>query len=184
MALCVAGLVVFVLFSRARSELHPPGLAAAAVLLGLALAFALAARFVPSGPVGTLISGAAAGGGLGVATVCAAAAIHRFQADGLIPMLTHWSPYLAAVTGFLATAATQQAYARGALAWSLPALTVGNTLVATAVSVLLVHERLDLGTAPAWTCGGLLALIGVTIIGVLNAQRPQVRPVPAEPVRV
>jgi hypothetical protein len=172
-----------VLFSRAQSELHPPGLAAAAVLLSLAVAFALAARFVPSGPVGTLISGAGAGGGLGVATVCAALAIHRFQAYGLIPLVTHWSPYLAAFTGFLATAATQQAYARGALARSLPALTVGNTLVATAVSVLLVHERLDLQAAPAWTCGALLALIGVTTISVQHARRPQVPLAPAEVVR-
>jgi drug/metabolite transporter (DMT)-like permease len=180
MALCVAGLVVFVFFSRARSEVHPPGIGAAAVLLALAIAFAFAARFVPSGPGGALISGVGAGGGLGVATVCAAVAIHRFQAYGLIPLLTHWSPYLAAATGFLATAATQQAYARGALAWSLPALTVGNTLVATAISVLLVHERLDLRAAPAWTGGALLAVIGVTAMSILHARRPSRRLAPAE----
>jgi drug/metabolite transporter (DMT)-like permease len=184
MALCLAGLVVFVLFSRAQSEVHPPGVAAAAVLLGLGVAFALAARFVPSGPRGSLVSGAVAGGSLGVATVCAAVAIHRFQAYGAIPMLAHWSPYLALATGFLATAATQQAYARGALAWSLPALTVGNTLAATAISVLLIHERLDVGAAPAWSGGALLAVIGVTIMAVLHARRPQLRPVRREPERV
>lgn len=180
MAMCVVGLVLFVLFARAQGEVHPPGAIAAVVLLGLAVASAIGARLAASGQLGALVSGACAGGCLGVAAVCAALPVHRFQELGLAGMLVHWSPYVAVAAGVLAIAASQQAFARGELAWSLPALTVANTFVATAMSVLLVHERLDAAATPLWATGAVIAVVGVVTTSVLHARRPP-RPRPPRP---
>lgn len=169
--LCVAGLVLFVLFSRAGLPATAPGPEAAAVLFVLSLAFAVTARVVPHGPVGGLFSGAAAGAALGVAAVCTAIPIHRLQALGVVAVLEHWSPYLAVAAGLLATAAAQQAYAHGHLALSLPALTVVNTLVAAALSVALLHEHLEAATAPVWGVGVVLAVGGVAMTARLGARR-------------
>jgi hypothetical protein len=173
MGLCVAGLVLFILFSRSGLSSTPPGPAAAVLLLALSVACSLAARLAPAGRAGTLLSGAASGAALGVAVVCAAAAIHRVQVAGAAATVHHWSPYLAAGSGLLATAAAQQAFARGRLRWSLPALTVCNTLVASSLSVLVLRERVDVGEAPVWSTGALLAVAGVVLATVVESGGPR-----------
>ena len=163
LVLCVAGLVVFLLFSRASSPRRDPGLLSATLLLALGAGLAMVSRFAPGGRVGSVLSGLAAGGCLGVAVVAVAVPIARFQARGLGTALAHWGPYLAGVVGLLATAATQQAYVRGELAWSLPALTVADPLVATTLSVFVLHEQLDQHAAPIWSAGALAAAVGVAL---------------------
>jgi drug/metabolite transporter (DMT)-like permease len=169
--LCVLGLVMFVLFARAGSAPQAPGWLAAAVLIGLVGAFSLLGRFAPGGRVGAAFAGLGAGGALGVATVSAAVPLHRFLAGGLTALPTHWSPYVAVAAGVLATAASQQAYARGELAWSLPALTVCNALTATFLAVLVLREPVDMGSAPLWSAGAALAVVGVLVASITHAVR-------------
>jgi hypothetical protein len=166
--LCVGGLVVFVLFARAGSAPQAPGRLAAVVLIGLVVAFSLLGRFAPGGRVGAAFAGLGAGGAMGVATVLAAVPIHRFQAEGLMSLPTHWSLYVAIAAGVLATAACQQAYARGELAWSLPALTVWNALTATFLAVLLLREPVDMTSVPLWSAGAALAVVGVMVASITH----------------
>ena len=169
--LCVGGLIMFVLFSRAGEAPHGPNWLTGVVLVGLAAGFALLGRFAPGGPVGAALSGTGAGGAVGVAAVTSSLPIHQLQSGGVLSLLTHWSLYTAIVVGVLSTAASQQAYARGELAWSLPAVTVVNTLVATCLAVLLLHEPVDMGTVPLWSVGAALAVTGVVIASITQAIR-------------
>jgi drug/metabolite transporter (DMT)-like permease len=169
LVLCLGGLVTFLLFARASAPRHDPGLFSAAALLILGGALALVARFVPGGRTGSVVAGLAAGGCLGVAVVAVAVPISRFQALGVAETLTDWSPYVAVTVGLLATAATQQAYVRGELAWSLPALTVADPLTATILSVVLLREQLDAATAPIWAGGAVAAALGVALSGASRA---------------
>jgi hypothetical protein len=166
---CFGGLVTFLLFSHASAPRHDPGLFSAAALLVLGGTLALTARFAPSGRAGSVISGLAAGGCLGVAVTAVAVPISRFQTQGLADTITDWSPYVAVAVGLLATAATQQAYARGELAWSLPALTVADPLVATTLSVALLREQLDRAAAPIWGAGAVAAAVGVALSAASRA---------------
>jgi hypothetical protein len=171
LVLCVGGLVTFLLASRAsgpRTETH---ILSAAILLALAVGLALIARLMPGGRVGSALSGVTSGGCLGVAVVAVAIAIARLKGHGVLATFTHWSPYLAAACGLLATAATQQAFARGRLAWSLPALTVADPLVATVLSVLVLHEALVSGAAVWWVSGAVVAIVGVALSAASRAGR-------------
>ena len=167
--LCIGGLVTFLLTSRASSPDENPGSVTAVILLSLAVGLALISRFVPGGRVGSVLSGFAAGGCLGVAVAAVAIPIAQLRMHGIGDTLTGWTPYVAAVAGLLATAATQQAYARGELAWSLPALTVADPLVATVLSVLVLHETLDSGGTPFWATGAAVAIAGVALSAVSRA---------------
>jgi hypothetical protein len=163
--------VVFLLFSRASAPHHDPGIYAAGLLLVLGVGLAMIARLVPGGRVGSFLSGMTSGGCLGVAVVAVAIPISRFKADGLLDTLTDWSPYVAAVVGLLATAATQQAYTRGELAWSLPALTVADPLTATVLSVIVLRENLDPSMTAIWASGAGVASVGVALSAMSRASR-------------
>lgn len=171
LALCVGGLVVFLLFSRASEPRRAVGLGGGLLLLGLGLGLGLVSRVAPSGRVGAVVSGTAAGGTLGVAVVAVAVAIHDLQRIGLWDLFTTWRPYVAAGVGIIATAATQQAFARGRLAWSLPALTVADPLTATLLSVLFLGEHLVSSAAPFWAAGAAVAVLGVVLTATTRGAR-------------
>lgn len=171
LVMCVAGLIVFLLFSQASGPSQVLSLGGGLLLLSAALVLALVSRFAPSGRVGSVISGTAAGATLGVAVVAVAAALHGIVEEG-VDVLATWRPYVAFATGFLATAATQQAYTRGRLAWSLPALTVADPLVATLLSVLLLGERLVRAGTPVWASGAALAIVGVILTASTRSGPP------------
>ncbi|WP_246271495.1 hypothetical protein [Amycolatopsis acididurans] len=59
---------------------------------------------------------------------------------------------------------SQQAYSRGALAWSLPALTVVDPLAAIPAARLLLGERLEPGHAAVWAPAALIAVVGVVLL--------------------
>ncbi len=170
--MCLGGLAMFIVFAQPGAARHVAGLRTGGLLLGLGLGLALATRFASTGPLGSLLAGACSGAALGTSVVATSITLHSLSNEGIAATVTSWTPYLAAVMGLLATAATQQAYARGELAWSLPALTVSNTLASTALSVTVLGAPLDAGRTAGWAAGGALALLGVVLVSLRGAALP------------
>jgi hypothetical protein len=172
-ALTAGGLAVFLVAARpaALSTDSVPDLlpVLAAVLLTLALV-ALAGR-AKAGPRGALAAGLAAGTGMGIAAVLISGALTALGSGGLLHALTGAALWGAVVTSLAAQLASQQAFARGSLAWSLPVLTVADPLAAVPAARLLLGERLEPGHAGIWVPAGIVAAVGV----VLLARSPQGR---------
>jgi hypothetical protein len=165
-ALTAGGLAVFLVAARPAAlstdsvpELLP---VLAAVLLTLALV-ALAGR-AKEGPRGALAAGLAAGAGMGIAAVLISGALTALASGGLLHALTGAALWGAVVTSLAAQLASQQAFARGSLAWSLPALTVADPLAAVPAARLLLGERLEPGHAGIWVPAGIVAAIGVVLL--------------------
>lgn len=176
-ALTAGGLAVFLVAARpsALSRDHEPGLlpVLAAVLLVLALV-AVAAR-ATVGARGALAAGLAAGIAMGIAAALVSGALLSLRHGGPVHALTGAALWGAVVTGIAALYASQQAFARGSLAWSLPALTVADPLAAVPAARILLGESLEPGHASVWLPAGIVAAVGV----VLLARSPDQQPGPA-----
>jgi hypothetical protein len=72
-----------------------------------------------------------------------------------------WGAIIMAVT---AQIGAQQAFSRGALTWSLPALTVCDPLAAVPVARYLLGERLEPGHAAVWLPAGVVAAVGIVFL--------------------
>jgi hypothetical protein len=151
-AVCaVGGLAVFLGAARPAPGLpeHLPSalVVAAAVVVCLGLV-AMAGR-LPHGPVGALICGAIAEVVAGAAAVLISTALEVLGQGAAVRVLAIVALVAAAVAAVAEQLSAQQAYSRGSLAWSLPALTLADPLAAVPVA------RLLLGTARARTCRGV-----------------------------
>ena len=173
-ALAAGGLAVFLVAARPAdvSKDTIPGTAAILVAALLALALIAATIWLRQGAVGALAAGSAAGIAMGVAAVLVSAALATFVRDGLAAALR--SPALWAALGVAVAAeyACQQAYSKGALAWSLPALTVADPLAAVPVAWMLLGERLEPGHATIWVPAAIGAAAGVVLLARSPEQRP------------
>ena len=161
---CLAGLVVFVTTSHPVQSDHPhPGAAAGTLLLALAVGAAVLARYAPPGALGGAAAGACAGAATGIALVAAAATFAEVRAHGVPATALTWGPYVAVLGFLLGTAATQQAFVRGELRWSLPSTSVASTVTATALSVALLGTRLATAEAPLWAGAAVVAVSGIVL---------------------
>jgi hypothetical protein len=106
-----------------------------------------------------------AGVALGVAAVLVSAALDVLQRHGVLAALTAAATWAAVATAVAAQYASQQAFARGDLAVSLPALTVVDPLAAVPIAGALLGERLAPGHAGVWGPAALLAAAGVVLLG-------------------
>ena len=70
----------------------------------------------------------------------------------------------AIVVAVVAVLGGQQAYARGSLAWSLPAPILLDPLAAIPAARLLLGERLEPGHAAIWLPAAIVAGIGVVVL--------------------
>lgn len=165
-ALTAGGLAVFLVAARpaANAPHHQPPLFAVigAVLFGLAVV--AAAVPVRRPPWGALACGIAAGLTTGLAAVLISSALTKLTRHGLVAALTGPELWGAVVTAIAAQVAAQQAFARGALNWSLPALTVLDPLAAVPIARFLLGERLEPGHAAVWLPAGLIAALGVVLL--------------------
>src|SRR5438067_1699865 len=87
-----------------------------------------------------------------------------------------WGAILVAV---VALVGGQQAYARGSLAWSLPALILMDPLAAVPAARWLLGERLEPGHAVVWVPAAIVAAIGVVLLartGEPHAAAPEKAP--------
>ncbi|MBV9920319.1 MAG: DMT family transporter, partial [Pseudonocardia sp.] len=133
-ACTVAGLAVFLTAARPAPGLpqHLPSVTMTVAAVILALALVVSTGRLPHGPVGALLCGALAGITGGTAAVLIATAIKALGQGSAVRGLGT----VAAITAVAAQLASQQAYSRGSLAWSLPALTLADPLAAVPVARL------------------------------------------------
>jgi drug/metabolite transporter (DMT)-like permease len=173
-ALTAGGLAVFLVAARpaALSRDHVPGPLAvlAAVLLALALV-ALAGR-AKEGARGALAAGLAAGIAMGIAAVLISGALTALSSGGLLHALSGSALWGAVVTSIAAQFASQQAFARGSLSWSLPVLTVADPLAAVPAARILLGEHLEPGHASVWVPAGIVAAVGVVLLARSRAGHP------------
>ncbi|WP_233223920.1 DMT family transporter [Amycolatopsis sp. CA-128772] len=166
-AVCTCGgLAVFLVAARPAAgtgDRLPPWLpVVVAVLVAVGLV-AVASRS-GRGPWGALACGAAAGVAAGVAAVLISAAIKTFGERGPLATLGGSALWAALVVAVIAQLGSQQAYARGALSWSMPALVLLDPLAAVPAARLLTGERLEPGHAFVWVPAAAVAVVGVVLL--------------------
>jgi hypothetical protein len=114
----------------------------------------------------------------------AAAALTKTSAHllgrGVVPVLTHWQPYVLVVFGAGGMLMAQSAFQAGVLDFSLPAMTVADPVVSIAIGALVFHEAVRAGpVALAAEVISLLAMSGgVWLLARFEAEfsKPAARP--------
>ncbi|MCU1592357.1 MAG: hypothetical protein JWP11_3613 [Frankiales bacterium] len=164
--LCGLGLVLLVPGSATThlggsAGTHAWTLAAASLVGVDGLLLLLARRSAAAAPVAI---GSAAGVAAGASAVLLALCAARL--DDPIGLLATPAPYAAIVVGGLALMLTQAAFQTGAIAAPLAALTVSEPIVAVALAVAVLHERLPRAAVPraAGMLGAAAAVYGVVVL--------------------
>src|SRR5215218_7146953 len=165
-ALTTGGLGVFLVAAQpAAGADHPPPSALEVVFtVVVSLALVLAATLLGHGAHGAVACGAAAGIAAGIAAVLISVGVRSLQEDGWAKTLAGVTVWGAVVVALVAIVAGQQAYARGALAWSLPALILLDPLAAVPTAALLLAEHLAPGSIAIWLPAAVVAAIGVVVL--------------------
>jgi drug/metabolite transporter (DMT)-like permease len=172
-ALSAGGLAVFLVAARPAdvSKDTIPGTVAVLVAALLAIALIAGTIWLKQGAPGALAAGIAAGIAMGIAAVLISAALTTFGHSGVAAALRSPALWAALLVALAAEYACQQAYSKGALAWSLPALTVADPLAAVPVALILLGERLEPGHAAVWAPAAIGAAVGVVLLARSREQR-------------
>ena len=180
-ALTTGGLVVFLLAARPAAAVQPSPPANVEILVAVVLSIALVtvATLLGHGPHGALACGSAAGIAAGIGAVLISVGVRNLREDGWVHALAGVTVWGAAVVAGVAIVGGQQAYARGSLAWSLPALILLDPLAAVPAARLLLGERLEPGAALIWLPGATVAAVGVVLLAA--TARPAVAEEQHEP---
>ena len=165
-ALTTGGLAVFLLAAQpARGHLEaPPSTLEVLVAVDVSVALVAAATLLGHGAHGALACGSAAGIAAGIAAVLISIGIRSLQEGGWVHALAGVALWGAIVVAVVAVLWGQQAYARGQLAWSLPALILLDPLAAIPTARLLLGERLEPGHAVIWLPAAAVAAVGVIVL--------------------
>jgi len=165
-ALTTGGLAVFLVAARpaAAADQPPPSSLAIVVAVCVSVGLVLVATLLGHGPHGALACGSAAGIAAGIAAVLISVGIRSLQEGGWVHALAGVAVWGAVVVAGVAILGGQQAYARGSLSWSLPALILLDPLAAVPAARLLLGERLEPGHAPIWLPAAAVAAIGVVLL--------------------
>jgi hypothetical protein len=165
-ALTTGGLAVFLVAARPTVPAgHPPPASLEVVFaVALSLALVLGATLLGHGAHGALACGGAAGVAAGIAAVLISIGVRSLQENGWAKALAGVTVWGAILVALIAVVAGQQAYARGRLAWSLPALIVLDPLAAVPAAMLLLGEQLDPASAAIWVPAALVAAAGVVVL--------------------
>jgi drug/metabolite transporter (DMT)-like permease len=164
--LTVGGLAVFLVAAKPRAGEphrlpHPAAVIAIAVLAVLLVA--VTAR-MKRGVAGALACGCAGGIAAGVAAVLISIALRILRTQGLVHMLSSSALWGAVGVAVVAQLGAQQAYARGSLSWSMPALVLLDPLAAIPAARFLLGERLEPGHAVVWLPAAAVAAVGVVLL--------------------
>jgi drug/metabolite transporter (DMT)-like permease len=180
-ALTTAGLAVFLLAAQPAASPHqpPPSVLATVAAVVLSVGLVAVATLLTRGPHGALACGAAAGIAAGVGAVLISIGIRSLQEGGWVHALGGVAVWGAILVSVVAIVGGQQAYARGRLAWSLPALILLDPLAAVPAARLLLGERLEPGHAAVWLPAAIVAAIGVIVLA--RTSEPQVESTDSEP---
>jgi hypothetical protein len=165
-ALTTAGLAVFLLAAKpaAAAQQPPPSLLQMLVAVGVSIALVAGATLFGRGRHGALACGCAAGIAAGIAAVLISVGIRSLREEGWVQALAGAAVWGAAIVAAVAIVGGQQAYSRGALAWSLPALILLDPLSAVPTARLLLGERLEPGHAVIWLPAAAIAAAGVVLL--------------------
>jgi hypothetical protein len=180
-AVCTtAGLALFLVAAQPGPATHRAAPLLVAVAAAVVVLLALATSRLPAGPAAAVVAAVVAGTALGVAAVVVSAALDVLQHRGVVAALTAVPTYAAVATAVAAQYASQQAFARGRLAVTLPTLTVVDPLAAVPVAGVLLGERLAPGHAGVWAPAAALAAVGVVLLA--RERRPVGADAGARPV--
>jgi len=182
-ALTTGGLAVFLVAARPQQEAHQPPPSSIAVIAAVVLSIALVAgaTLLGHGAHGALACGAAAGIAAGIGAVLISVGVRSLQEGGWVHALAGVAVWGAVVVAVVAILGGQQAYARGALAWSLPALILLDPLAAIPAARLLLGEHLEPGHAVVWVPAAVVAAIGVVVLARTGEVRAHPEAQPSEP---
>jgi hypothetical protein len=164
--LTTGGLAVFLVAAQpaAGADHGPPSTLQVLFTVVLSLALVLAATLLGHGAHGAVACGCAAGIAAGIAAVLISVGVRGLQEDGWAKTLAGVTVWGAVVVALVAIVAGQQAYARGALAWSLPALILLDPLAAVPAAGTLLGEQLQPGSVAVWLPAAVVAAIGVVVL--------------------
>jgi hypothetical protein len=165
-ALTTGGLAVFLLAAQTARGIAEPPPSSIEVIVAVAVSILLVAgaTTLGHGAHGAVACGAAAGIAAGIAAVLISIGVRSFQEGGWVHALAGVALWGAVVVAVVAVLGGQQAYARGSLAWSLPALILLDPLAAVPAARLLLGERLEPGHAAVWIPAAVVAAIGVVVL--------------------
>jgi drug/metabolite transporter (DMT)-like permease len=165
-ALTTGGLGVFLVAAQpaAGADHAPPSSLQVCLAVAISLSLVLGATLLGHGAHGAVACGGAAGIAAGIAAVLISVGVRSMQQDGWAKALAGVTVWGALVVALVAIVAGQQAYARGALAWSLPALILLDPLAAVPAAGLLLGEHLEHGSVAVWLPAAIVAAIGVVVL--------------------
>ena len=144
------------------------GWAPAMIVLGVVLAGCLLGAALRRGTVRAVLLAVATGVlyGLGSALTKSVVSV---LGDGPLALLTNWETYGLALSLGVGTLLQQSAFQAGALAASLPAVTVGEPVVAVAIGVAVLHEQLRAGGAERAVVAVLVVVMVVATVALARA---------------
>jgi hypothetical protein len=96
---------------------------------------------------------------------------------GIVPVLLGWETWALVAAAIAGTYLQQAAFQAGDLATTLPAITVGEPLVAAFLGLTVLGERI-VADGPEWVLIGLLVAAMVLATVVLARSRATASPVP------
>ena len=165
-ALTTGGLAVFLVAARPARGIHtaPPSSIEVIAAVVLSIALVAAATLLGHGAHGALACGTAAGVAAGIGAVLISVGVRSLQQGGWVHALAGVAVWGAVLVALVAILGGQQAYSRGSLAWSLPALILLDPLAAIPAAKWLLGERLEPGHAAVWVPAGIVAALGVVLL--------------------
>jgi drug/metabolite transporter (DMT)-like permease len=180
--LLAAALAVFVVSGQPTAGVDRADLRAwlpTGIVLGVLLAACLLLAATRSGPTRALLLAVATGVAYGVGAAFTKGAVSLVD-DGLPALLTSWETYAMVIALGGGTLLQQSAFQAGALTASLPAVTVGEPVVAAVVGVAVLQEQLQADGAE-WVLIATLVVVMVaaTVALARSAATASPQPVPA-----
>lgn len=97
-----------------------------------------------------LILGLVTGGIFGYVAVLSKASVDIFSAHGLWELATSWQPWLLGLAALIGTMVQQYSFSAGPLRQSLPAMTIGEPIVAFTLGVIILGERMQIHSFGTW----------------------------------
>jgi hypothetical protein len=183
--LTTGGLAVFLVAARpmAAPDIPPPSSLAVITAVVVSILLVAGATLLGHGAHGALACGSAAGIAAGIAAVLISIGVRSLQEGGWVHALAGVAVWGAVVVAVVAVLGGQQAYSRGALAWSLPALILLDPLAAIPAARLLLGEHLEPGHAVIWFPAAVVAAVGVVLLARTGEphETAETRPPVAEP---
>lgn len=189
-ALTTGGLAVFLVAAQPAKGIHtaPPSSVEVLVAVVVSVLLVAGATLFGHGAHGALACGTAAGVAAGIGAVLISVGVRSLQEGGWVHAFAGVAVWGAILVAVVAIVGGQQAYARGSLAWSLPALILMDPLAAVPAARWLLGERLEPGHAAVWVPAAIVAAVGVVLLartgephGPPSDNRPDAGPAVAGP---